>query len=247
MLKVPPCWPGLACWGGLPTGVAAFYTRDEPPSRSAPNGRPQSSPEAQPEVGGFQESACGFDAQAGKSQHEGLADDAQTGTGSEGHTGSEGLDEGQMTVVKNTPSMSPRFRGFDFKVIPRRRPSPYPDKPESSPNPTPTPNPISNPNPSPNPNHSPSPNPSLNPHPHPNPNPNQDSFHDVAPAAKVSAIADNLAAALGVACQQPHLRSALVIVLGTAPAVATLFRDPSGKGKFIETAIWQSWVRLTKR
>jgi hypothetical protein len=203
--------------------VAAFYTRDEPPSRSAPNGRPQSSPEAQPEVGGFQESACGFDAQAGKSQHEGLADDAQTGTGSEGHTGSEGLDEGQMTVVKNTPSMSPRFRGFDFKVIPRRRPSPYPDKPESSPNPTPTPNPISNPNPS------------------------QDSFHDVAPAAKVSAIADNLAAALGVACQQPHLRSALVIVLGTAPAVATLFRDPSGKGKFIETAIWQSWVRLTKR
>ena len=44
-----------------------------------------------------------------------------------------------MTIVKNTPSMSPRFRGFDFK----------------------------------------------------------DSFHDVAPAAKVSAIADNLAAALG--------------------------------------------------
>ena len=131
---------------------------------------------------------CGFHAQAGKSQHESLADDAHTGTGSEGHTGSEGLDESQMTVVKNTPSMSPRFRGFDFK----------------------------------------------------------DSFHDVAPAAKVSAIADNLAAALGVACQQPQLRSALVLVLGTAPAVATLFRDPSGKGKFIETAIWQSWVWFTK-
>ena len=67
------------------------------------------------------------------------ADEAHTGTGSEGHTGSDGLDDSQMTIVKNTPSMSPRFRGFDFK----------------------------------------------------------DSFHDVAPAAKVSAIADNLAAALG--------------------------------------------------
>ena len=65
---------------------------------------------------------CGFHAQAGKSQHESLADDAHTGTGSEGHTGSEGLDESQMTIVKNTPSMSPRFRGFDFKAIPRRRP-----------------------------------------------------------------------------------------------------------------------------
>jgi len=116
------------------------------------------------------------------------------------------------------------------------------------------PNPsLTNPNPYPNPN------PNCKPHsnlkPSPNlartltltlTNPNQDSFHDVAPAAKVSAIADNLAAALGVACQQPHLRSALVIVLGTAPAVATIFRDPSGKGKFIETAIWQSWVWLTK-
>ena len=37
-----------------------------------------------------------------------------------------------------------------------------------------------------------------------------------------------------------------MLVLGTAPAVATLFRDPSGKGKFIETAIWQSWVWFTK-
>lgn len=100
--------------------------------------------------------------------------------------GSDG--ESKMSVVKNTPSMSPRFRGFDFK----------------------------------------------------------DAFRDVTPGAKVSAIADNLAAALGVACQQPHVTSALVIVLGTAPAVATLFRDPSGKGKYIETAIWQSWVWFTK-
>ena len=72
------------------------------------------------------------------------------------------------------------------------------------------------------------------------------AFRDVSPTAKVSAVADNLAAALGVACQQPQLRSALVLVLGTAPAVATLFRDPSGKGKYIETAIWQSWVWFTK-
>ena len=92
------------------------------------------------------------------------------------------------SVVKNTPSMSPRFRGFDFK----------------------------------------------------------EAFRDVNATAKVSAYADNLAAALGVACQHTHLRSALVVVLGSAPAVATLFRDPSGKGKYIETAIWQSWVWFTK-
>ena len=116
------------------------------------------------------------ESRGGKQQHETLADDAQTGTGSEGHgseghTGSDGFDEGavQMTVVKNTPSMSPRFRGFDFK----------------------------------------------------------DAFHDVSPGAKVSAIADNLAAALGVACQQPQLRSALVLVLGTAPAAATLVKMAS--------------------
>ena len=36
------------------------------------------------------------------------------------------------------------------------------------------------------------------------------------------------------------------MVLGTAPAVASVFRDPSGKGKYIETAIWQSWVWFTK-
>lgn len=92
------------------------------------------------------------------------------------------------SVVKNTPSMSPKFRGFDFK----------------------------------------------------------EAFRDLCPTAKVGAVADNLAAALGVACQHPQLRSALVVVLGTAPAVATVFRDPSGKGKYIETAIWQSWVWFTK-
>ena len=92
------------------------------------------------------------------------------------------------SVIKNTPSMSPKFRGFDFKI----------------------------------------------------------AFRGVSPAAKVTAVADNLAAALGVACQNTHLRSALVVVLGTAPAVATVFRDPSGKGKYIETAIWQSWVWFTK-
>ena len=94
-----------------------------------------------------------------------------------------------VSVIKNTPSMSPKFRGFDFK----------------------------------------------------------DAFRNVAaPGAKISAVADNLAAALGVACHYPHVHSALVIVLGTAPAVATLFRDPSGKGKYLETGIWQSWVWFTK-
>ena len=95
---------------------------------------------------------------------------------------------GAVSVIKNTPSMSPKFRGFDFK----------------------------------------------------------EAFRGVCPHAKVSAVADNLAAALGVACQDVGLRSALVVVLGTAPAVATVFRDPSGKGKYIEVAIWQSWVWFTK-
>ena len=100
----------------------------------------------------------------------------------------ERKDREEMSVVKNTPSMSPRFRGFDFK----------------------------------------------------------EAFRPLCPRAKVSATADNLAAALGVACQHRELRSALVLVLGTAPAAATLFRDPSGKGKYVETAIWQSWVWFTK-
>lgn len=97
-------------------------------------------------------------------------------------------DRSDYTVVKNTPSMSPRFRGFDFKL----------------------------------------------------------AFREVCPRAKVSAVPDGLAAALGVACENRQLRSALVLILGTAPAVATLFRDPSGKGRFVEVAIWQSWVWFTK-
>lgn len=53
------------------------------------------------------------------------------GHGSEGHTGSDGhgseghaserLEEAKMSIVKNTPSMSPRFRGFDFKEARRAR------------------------------------------------------------------------------------------------------------------------------
>ena len=72
------------------------------------------------------------------------------------------------------------------------------------------------------------------------------AFREVCPRAKVSAVPDGLAAALGVACENRQLRSALVLILGTAPAVATLFRDPSGKGRFVEVAIWQSWVWFTK-
>ena len=70
----------------------------------------------------------------------------------------ERKDREEMSVVKNTPSMSPRFRGFDFK----------------------------------------------------------EAFRPLCPRAKVSATADNLAAALGVACQHRELRSALVLVLGLA-------------------------------
>lgn len=65
-------------------------------------------------------------------------------------------DRSDYTVVKNTPSMSPRFRGFDFKL----------------------------------------------------------AFREVCPRAKVSALPDALAAALGVACEHRHLRSALVLILG---------------------------------
>jgi len=72
------------------------------------------------------------------------------------------------------------------------------------------------------------------------------AFRQVCSGAKVVAIADGLAGALGVACQNREVSSALVLILGTAPAVATVFRDPSGKGKFIETALWQSWAWFTK-
>mgnify|MGYP003690631525 CR=1 FL=1 len=71
-------------------------------------------------------------------------------------------------------------------------------------------------------------------------------FAPVFPAAKVSAVPDNMAAALGVACTAPHVQNALVLVLGTAPAVATFFRDPTKREKYIESAIWQSWVWFTK-
>lgn len=52
-------------------------------------------------------------------------------------------------------------------------------------------------------------------------------FQDDFPFAKISAVSDNMAAALGVAAHDPNLTNALVIVLGTAPAVATFFRDAS--------------------
>ncbi|KAJ1623453.1 hypothetical protein T492DRAFT_599569 [Pavlovales sp. CCMP2436] len=90
--------------------------------------------------------------------------------------------------VRNMPSFSPRFRGFNFKA----------------------------------------------------------EFAHVFPHAKIGAVPDNMAAALGVACTAPTLQNALVLVLGTAPAVATFFRDPSKMNKYIESAIWQSWVWFTK-
>lgn len=90
--------------------------------------------------------------------------------------------------VRNMPSFSPRFRGFNFKA----------------------------------------------------------EFARAFPNAKISAIPDNMAAALGVACTAPAVQNALVVVLGTAPAVATFFRDPTKREKYIESAIWQSWAWFTK-
>jgi len=99
-----------------------------------------------------------------------------------------------MCVVKNMPSFSESFRGFDFKK-------------------------------------------------HFRPYCHRDS--------KVSAIADNLAAAMGVSSSYPQYRSGLVITLGTAPSVATFYKqtDHVTLGKqdpYLETAIWQSWVWFTK-
>eukprot|EP00397_Hematodinium_sp_SG-2012_P021360 GEMP01022059.1.p1 GENE.GEMP01022059.1~~GEMP01022059.1.p1 ORF type:complete len:516 (+),score=89.39 GEMP01022059.1:155-1702(+) len=99
-----------------------------------------------------------------------------------------------ISVVKNMPSFSQSFRGFDFKK--HFRPLCHPD-------------------------------------------------------SKVSAITDNLAAAMGVASTYPHHRSGLVIVLGTAPSVSTFYKqtDHITLGKqdpYLETAIWQSWVWFTK-
>jgi hypothetical protein len=94
-----------------------------------------------------------------------------------------------MCVVRNMPSLSPGFRGFNFKH----------------------------------------------------------GFSSLFPKAKIYAVADNMAAAMGVASsgQFKHAKSGLVIVLGTAPAVATFFRSEE-KSKTVELAIWQSWVWFTK-
>ncbi|GAB5371231.1 hypothetical protein AAMO2058_001561700 [Amorphochlora amoebiformis] len=74
----------------------------------------------------------------------------------------------------------------------------------------------------------------------------QKAFGSTFPRSKISAMSDNMGAALGAACLCPEVKSGLVLVLGTAPAVATFFRDPSGKDKYIETGIWQSWVWFSK-
>lgn len=71
------------------------------------------------------------------------------------------------------------------------------------------------------------------------------TFQPLFPNAKIQAVADNLAAALGVANFLSTCQSALVIVLGSAPAVATFFRA-APKSKSIECAIWQSWAWFTK-
>jgi hypothetical protein len=98
------------------------------------------------------------------------------------------LPSSEPVQVRNMPSFSPRFRGFNFKA----------------------------------------------------------EFAHVFPAAKISAVPDNMAAALGVACIAPKVQNALVLVLGTAPAAATFFRDPTKRDKYVESAIWQSWVWFTK-
>jgi hypothetical protein len=98
------------------------------------------------------------------------------------------LSRDEITTVRNMPSFSPKFIGFDFKH----------------------------------------------------------AFSSIFDHAKISAIADNMAAGLGVCLSYPKVTSGLVLILGTAPAVATFFRDPSGRDKFIETGIWQTWVWFTK-
>lgn len=104
-------------------------------------------------------------------------------------------DDSANCVVRNMPSMSPGFRGFNFKA----------------------------------------------------------GFGPLFPNAKIYAVSDNMAAAMGVACldQFKTTVAGLVIILGTAPAVATFFRSPSTQNpdkvsKTIELGIWQSWVWFTK-
>lgn len=96
-------------------------------------------------------------------------------------------DDAEATTVRNMPSFSPEFRGFDFKQ----------------------------------------------------------AFGPLFPQAKLHAVPDNLAAAFGVAWKFPKTACGLVLVLGTAPAVATFYRS-SHKSKHIELAIWQSWAWFTK-
>ena len=95
-------------------------------------------------------------------------------------------DDSDAVTVRNMPSFSLEFRGFNFKTV----------------------------------------------------------FAPLFPAAKINAVADNLAAAMGAACRLTSNTCGLVLVLGTAPAVATFFRSP--KNKSLELAIWQSWAWFTK-
>lgn len=60
---------------------------------------------------------------------------------------------------------------------------------------------------------------------------------------QVSAVCDNLAAAIGCAAKYPTVANGLVVVLGTAPAVSTFNRKGAN---CLETGIWQSWVWFTK-
>jgi hypothetical protein len=95
-------------------------------------------------------------------------------------------------VVRNMPSMSPGFKGFNFKL----------------------------------------------------------GFSPAFPNAKIYAVSDNMAAAMGVACMDSYktTTAGLVITLGTAPSVATFFRGsaPEKASKTVELGIWQSWVWFTK-
>ena len=99
----------------------------------------------------------------------------------------EAVQKEDITVVKNMPSFSPQFRGFDFKL----------------------------------------------------------TFKPLMTnaKAKVSAVCDNMAAAIGCAAKSPEYSNGLVVILGTAPAVATFNRK---RGNGLETAIWQNWVWFTK-
>ena len=76
-------------------------------------------------------------------------------------------------------------------------------------------------------------------------------FLELFPNAKIYAVADNMAAAMGVASDSRFrtFTSGLVVVLGTAPAVATFYRGKGDKEiskSVVELGIWQSWVWFTK-